>query len=177
VLGTRNVWAFGFKGGTHGRRAFTMHDSGSGWTPLPAPGSVAVVDASAVSRSDIWAVEGANLLGLGTGKGALIHWSAGRWHALALPGALASHPLDSLKALSDRNVWVGGAARNGKGGTTEAVGHWNGRRWTVTTMKVAASRAKYATIALVPDGRGGLWAAEIRAATPGIPAARGALSR
>jgi len=159
VLGRRNVWGFGAKPISHGLRAFAMHNDGSGWTPQPAPGSAAVVDASAVSQSDIWAVEGTNLLGTGAGEGALIHWSAGRWHNLALPKALRGRPLDAVQAFGDRNVWVGGGTRNSKSGTTEAVGHWNGRRWSVTTMSVAASRAKYFTTALVPDGHGGLWAA------------------
>jgi len=159
VLGRRNVWGFGAKAISPGLRAFAMHNDGSGWKVEPAPGVAGVVDASAVSSSDIWAVEGASVFSVGAPKGALIHWSGGRWQALALPKALGGHPLDSVEAFGDRNVWVGGATRNSKSGTTEAVGHWNGRRWSVTTMRVAPSRATYATIALVPDGHGGLWAA------------------
>jgi hypothetical protein len=164
VLRRRNVWAFGSKTAPSGPRAFAMHNDGAGWRIEAAPGKAGVVDASAVRSSDIWAVEGASLFSVslfsvGSPKGALIHWSAGRWHSLALPTALRGRALDSVQAFSDANVWVGSATRNSRRGTTEAVGHWNGRAWSVTTMKVPASRAKYAMIALVPDGHGGLWAA------------------
>jgi len=158
VIGRRNVWAFGAKTTPHGLRAFAMHNNGAGWKVEPPPGNAGVVDASAVSSSDIWAVEGASVISAGTAKGAVIHWSSGRWHNLALPKPLQGHPVDSVEAFGDANVWVGGGTRNSKSGTTEAVGHWNGRRWSVTTMRVAAARAKFATIALAPDGHGGLWA-------------------
>jgi hypothetical protein len=159
VIGRRNVWAFGAKTTQHGSlRAFTMHNGGAGWKIVPVPGKASVVDASAVSSSDIWAVEGASVFSVGAAKGAVVHWSAGRWHRFALPKALQGRPVDAVEAFGDANVWVGGATRNSKSGTTEAVGHWNGRRWSVTTMRVGASRAKFATIALAPDGHGGLWA-------------------
>jgi hypothetical protein len=159
VLGKRNVWAFGSKQGTHRLLAFSMHYDGSGWRPERAPGAATVVDASAVSSSDIWAAEGTPLFSVAAKKGPLIHWSGGQWHALAVPRSLRGNPLESIVAMSDKSVWIGGATRNGKGGTTEAVGHWNGRRWTVTTMRIAASSAKYTTFALASDGHGGLWAA------------------
>src|SRR5215467_169294 len=157
VLGRRNVWAVGSKTTPHGLRAFAMHNDGAGWRIEAAPGKAGVVDASAVSSSDIWAVEGASLLSAGAPKGGLIHWSAGQWRSLALPNALRGRPVDSVEAFGDANVWVGSATRNSKSGTTEAVGHWNGRRWSVTTMRVTAARPKFAMIALAPDGHGGLW--------------------
>ena len=158
VLGRQNVWAFGAKTTQHGLRAFTMHNDGTGWKVQPAPGRAGVVDASAVSPSDLWAVEGASFFSLGAPKGGLIHWSAGRWHSVTLPKALNGRSVDSVEAFGDANVWVGGATQNSKGGTTEAVGHWNGHRWNVTTMRVADSRASFAMAALAPDGHGGLWA-------------------
>jgi hypothetical protein len=120
-----------------------------------------IVGASAVTGRDIWAVLGTGLWGDGeTSKsGSLVHWSAGQWHQVAgLPASLRTTSVGAVLARSDRSVWIGTAVRNRKGGTTEAIGHWNGHRWTITQLKASAITGWYHVIRIVPDGSGGLWA-------------------
>lgn len=92
------------------------------------------------------------------GRGALVHWSGGAWHAVTVPKVLARSGLGSVVARGDKNIWVGGAVKNSKNGTTEAVGHWNGTTWTVLVLPAVASSRKYAVTGFSLDGHGGLWA-------------------
>lgn len=88
-----------------------------------------------------------------------MRWHDGQWHQVTgLPATLRSALFGSVLARSDRNVWLGSAAPNHKGGSTGAVGHWNGRRWTVTRLQAPAITGHYHVISIVPDGSGGLWA-------------------
>ena len=80
------------------------------------------------------------------------------WRTVGLPARLATPRLGSVLARSATSVWVGGAIRNRAGGSTEAVGHWNGRGWTVVTLPAPAGRAHYHVTQLVTDGAGGIWA-------------------
>src|SRR5215468_10226568 len=153
-----NVWAFGIRQRSTGTHAYAAHFNGAKWKATAVPGNAPIVDSSAVKVGDIWAVEGNSLVGPGGKRGALVHWSGGRWHSVRLPKALASRPLNSVVARSDKNIWVGTAVTNKKKGTTEAVGHWNGRAWTVKAMPAPASSRRYEVTGLTSDGHGGLWA-------------------
>jgi hypothetical protein len=158
VTATGTVWVFGattrdftpyaaFKTGTHA------------WRRTPVPGKGAIAAASAVSADDIWAVLGNSAFSFGSVPGGLLHWHGGRWHrGPTLPAALRNRDLGAVLARSDHNVWVGGAIRNSRQGTTEAVGHWNGRRWRVVKLQAAATAAPFRIGAMVTDGSGGIWA-------------------
>jgi hypothetical protein len=125
------------------------------------PGRGMIVGVSAVTGRDIWAALGTSPSGGGVGSrsGALVRWNGLRWQLVTgLPATLRSPLLGSVLARSDRNIWVGSAAPNRKGGSTEAVGHWNGRRWLVTRLRAPAITGHYQVISIVPDGSGGLWA-------------------
>lgn len=87
-----------------------------------------------------------------------MYWSGKTWHVVNLPKAPANAQLGSVLATSDNDVWAGGAVRNAKNGTTEAVGHWNGHAWTVTRIPARATSRKFAVTGLAPAGTGGLWA-------------------
>jgi len=162
TIGTSAVWAFGTAAGRTGLAPYAAYHTSTGWKRTPVPGHGGIVDASAVTRRDLWAVIGAGGLFSGIGatrSGSLLHWYAGHWHAVAtLPSKLRTASLSSVLARGDKNVWVGGALKNSKRGTTEAVGHWNGHHWTVTTLRAAASVAKWRLIKMVTDGSGGIWA-------------------
>jgi hypothetical protein len=85
-----------------------------------------------------------------------VHWTGGRWRTVAsLPVVLRNSALGAVLARSDQDVWVGGAIRNGP---TDTVGHWNGRRWTVTRLRAAATAARFRLTSMAPDGSGGIWA-------------------
>jgi hypothetical protein len=112
-----------------------------------------------VSASDIWAVRGNGTLSISTSPGGLLHWHGGHWHPVTgLPTSLRNRSLGAILARSDQNVWVGGAVRNSQKGTTEAVGHWNGHRWTVVKLHAAATAAPFHVASMVTDGSGGIWA-------------------
>jgi hypothetical protein len=161
ALSKTDVWAFGARLRSGGpESAYAAHLDGTRWTATPVPGSGLIVAGSAVAAGDVWAVEGtASHLRPGPDAGALVHWSGKKWRAVRLPKALANPQLSSVFASSDSNVWVGGAVSSGvKKGTTETVGHWNGRSWTVTRLPAAPTRKQFEVTGLASDGHGGLWA-------------------
>ena len=160
AVGQNTVWAFGSTETRSGMVPFASFHTGSqGWNRTPVPGTGAIAAASAVSGQDIWAVIGNGVFGFGGKVGGLVHWSGGHWHkVVSLPAALRNGSLGAVLARSDQNVWVGGAVRNSKNGTTETVGHWNGHRWTVVKLRAAASTAHFHVVSMVIDGVGGIWA-------------------
>jgi hypothetical protein len=157
ATGTDSAWVFGttFKGSTE--TPYAAYYTGSkGWKRTSVPGTGMVAAASAVTASNIWAVV---VPEKAKDSDRLVHWSSGAWHTVAsIPLSMSMSPLVSLLARSSSSVWVGGAATNSKKGTTEAIGHWNGHKWSVTGLKATASKAMYKITSIVPDGSGGLWA-------------------
>ena len=160
ATGRHGAWIFGTNLVQAGERPYAAIRSGQGWHRTSVPGRGGFAAASAVSSTDIWAV-------LGNGQfatppspaGSLVHWSHGRWQEVtSLPAALRTQWLGSVLARSDRNVWVGGGVANGRGGTTEAIGHFNGKSWTVIRLRAKPTAAPFFVSSIVPDGAGGLWA-------------------
>jgi hypothetical protein len=160
ALGQDTGWVFGGSAGPKGTTTpYAAYNTSSGWKRTAVPGNGTISAASAISPGNIWAALGAGSVGLGSSAGGLVHWSGGHWHAVAnLPAELRKGSLGSVLARSDKNVWVGGAVKNSKGGTTEALGHWNGHDWKVTVLRAAASKSKFYVSSIVTDGAGGLWA-------------------
>lgn len=160
AIGQDSAWVFG--GDITAQVApFAAVRVGATWKRTPVPGRGPVVAASAISAGDIWAVLGTGLNSeLGPAPaGSLVRWHSHRWTTVSsFPKAMRNQWLGSVRAVSDRDVWVGGAVQNGRGGFTEAVGHWNGRRWSVTQLKAAATVGRFGVGSLAPDGSGGLWA-------------------
>jgi hypothetical protein len=148
-----DTWVFG--GTVSGKQAtpYAAYNTGtSAWKRTSVPGTGVLTAASAVSPGDIWAVAGARL----------VHWYRGQWHAVAsLPASLRPNGAEGLLAHGDKGVWVGGAVKNSKKGTTEAFAHWNGRRWAVVTVRVAVSAADFRAYSMVSDGSGGIWALSV----------------
>lgn len=161
AFSANRVWAFGGTGTGPAFTPYAARRGPGGWTRTPVPGRGMIVGASAVTGRDIWAVLGTGLFGNGetSSSGALVRWHGGQWQQVSgLPATLRTTSLGSVLARSDRNVWVGSAVPNRKGGSTEAVGHWNGHRWSVTRLRAPAITGHYHLTSIVPDGSGGLWA-------------------
>ena len=161
ALGANRVWAFGGTGAGPTFTPYAVRLGPGGWIRTPVPGRGMLVSASAAPGGGIWAVLGTGLSGNGqtSRAGGLVRWHAGRWHQVSgLPAALRTNSLGSVLARSDTNIWVGTGLPNRKGGTTEAIGHWNGHRWTLTRLRAPAITGWYHIISIVPDGSGGLWA-------------------
>jgi hypothetical protein len=163
VFGQSNVWAFGETRPVRGAPVpyAARFDGPGGWKRSSVPGTNGISAASAVNSTDIWATLGQPEFAFGGGSrgGGLVHWFRGRWHRVtSFPSQLRNASLGSVLARSDKDVWVGGAMKNGKHGTTEAIGRWNGRKWTVTTLRARATANGYRVASLVSDGAGGIWA-------------------
>ena len=92
----------------------------------------------------------------------MLHWGPlGGWKAAAVQPVLpAGGTFTSLLAGTNNTVWLGGAVRNSKKGTTEEVADWNGKAkaWSTATLPAASSSYQFSVVELASDGRGGMWA-------------------
>lgn len=150
-LGGGNVWAVGR---SEANRALIEHWNGSAWTIVPAPvptvpsGNTFVGTTlngiSARSANDIWAVgytQGAQ--GTNANKFTLtMHWNGSTWTVVPSPNPAIPTPagttqvLSSVVSISANDAWA-------VGGTSDISGfqparpiamHWNGARWSLTTL-------------------------------------------
>lgn len=142
ALSPTNVWLFGAAGAQPG--AGTWHWSGSTWSR--AGGAAAgLAQASAASRTDLWAV----------GSRQLAHFTGTSWR-LVRPAALAGFRYRQVLAFSPDNVWVAGMLSG-----TPQLGHFDGHSWTALPVPGQA-----AATAMCRDGSGGLWVIANSARTP-----------
>jgi hypothetical protein len=125
---------------------------------VPVPGHGPIVAASVLSARDIWAVTGRLLLqpNLATSRPEVLHWNGSAWHSVKLPSRLPGLP-SSIRAVSDRDVWIGGGHANAKGGTGEYVAQFTGKALRVSKLKVRVTGSKFHLIRLASDGHGGMW--------------------
>ncbi len=159
AVGAHDAWLFGFDSTPSKFISYAAQFNGSTWRAmsLPAPtGQYGILDASAVSASDIWAVvEGGP--GQRTANG-LMHWNGRRWFSVTLPAYLARGTnLASVLALPGGDVWVAGGIPSGHNdwGVTAL---WNGHAWTVDKLPSDPATKQDVISDLVPDGAGGVWA-------------------
>jgi hypothetical protein len=143
ALSAANVWLFGASG-RHRTGAGTWHWSGTAWSRVKGA-AVGLAEASAASRTDLWAV----------GPQLLAHFNGTSWH-LVRPAALAGFRYRRVLALSPSDVWVAGSQSG-----TPALGHFNGHVWT--TVKVPGTAA---ATGMCRDGAGGLWVITNSVKTP-----------
>ena len=154
AVGPHAVWAFGNRAG---RRVYAWYHDRGGWTRVRLPGHLQVGGAAAVTASDLWALE---TTGENPGHaGALLHLAHRRWRLISLPRRMRRGGAVSLVACGPDCVVVGGFVRNDSGGTSPAVGRWNGRRWTVTTLPAEPGHGRDTVWSLATTGPGGLLAA------------------
>jgi hypothetical protein len=161
ITGTdEGTWAFG---GIKAAGGFVPYATVSlrlnRWKRVPVPGKGVIVSASVNQAfgNDIWAVLGEGVAPLPAKAPGLVHWDGLRWHAVRLPRGLRTATLSSV-LVRGMGVWVGGGVKNRRHGTTEVVGHWNGHRWRVITLRAAATSAPFRVTSMVNDGTGGIWA-------------------
>ena len=150
-FGGADAWAVGR---SEGNRALIEHWNGSAWTIIPAPvptvpsGNTFVGTTlngiSARSADDIWAVgytQGAQ--GTNANKFTLtMHWNGSTWTVVPSPNPAIPTPagttqvLSSVVSISANDAWA-------VGGTSDISGfqparpiamHWNGTRWSLTTL-------------------------------------------
>ncbi len=139
-----DVWVFGAPGGP---ALGTWHYNGHRWA-RSASGR-GLHGASALGPRDVWAF----------GATVIAHWNGRTWTrtsvARLLPrNTLLSHSfVAGICALSRRNVYaVASGGRQDEGGPLVLL-HYNGARW----RRLGLVNALGGPVAVVPDGRGGLW--------------------
>ncbi|GAA3193824.1 hypothetical protein [Actinocorallia longicatena] len=151
VAGRRDVWAFG----TGRDRRKALHFDGRHWHRAKVPGEV--VQAAAVSRTDIWAVAGGGEEDLGPAPRTVLHFDGRRWTTVrgVLPKKSGrSSRLSGISVIRGRVVLAGAfhpgweeegflVRRTSKGWTREDLPPTHFGGWIPG--------------APVPDGRGGLW--------------------
>ncbi len=141
ALSPANAWLFGT------RTTKASHYNGRTWTA--SSGSRGLSGASALSADSIWAF----------GTKTVAHWNGHNWTrtsvAKQLPrdNQVCSSRLTGIYAASARNVYA-----IGTGGCQDQLGpfvllHYNGSKWS----RLVLDRSLGEPIAVIGDGRGGLW--------------------
>jgi hypothetical protein len=137
-----NVWVFGGPGAFPG--IGTWHLRGSTWHHITGLAG-GVTFASALSRSDIWAI-GDSV----SPEDILLHYNGTAWQQLSSP-ALTGLQFTRILALSDSNVWVIGSP---SGGPQNRLLHFNGSTWRSVPITVPSG---VELVSVASDGHGGLW--------------------
>jgi hypothetical protein len=143
-----NVWVFGPAGSGPSDGVWHLH--GHAWSRVTGLAH-SIFSASAVSASDIWAINAAR-------AGSILHYSGGTWHAVTGP-AIAGLRFGGIYASSPTSVWI--TATVSKTAGLQLL-HLQGSRWTAHPMPwtlpvSAVDPDNIPAAALSPDGRGGLW--------------------
>lgn len=157
VLSATNAWVYGLAHVAPGLGTWRL--KGRTWRPVTT-GTFALISASKVSATDIWAMA-ADALG---GNDVVAHFNGRSWRsdaafAAALPAQSSTLTWDvsAINAVAPGNVWVAGQIirENSQGNFIPSpyVLHLSSGKW----RKVARSNPGYYLPGAVRDGRGGWW--------------------
>lgn len=155
AFSSKNAWVFG--SGPRGQ--VNARFNGSAWhsTILPGP----PLGVSALSARDMWAVgPTSSTAGKPQPRQVIIamHWVGKTWHTQAIPRTLTRYRLANafnLAAASPQSLWWAYQIESTRG-KVEPGGrllHWNGRRWTSTSLPASLD----ITEGMQQDGNGGIW--------------------
>jgi hypothetical protein len=161
ALSPGNVWVFGSGGFTAGFG--TWHLAGGKWTRVTGA-AADITFASALSRTDIWAIGGKN-----APQDSIVHLSHGRW-SYVTSKVLAGHQFAGIVATRPGQVWAAASVGGGPVGT-ELV-HLSHGRWTSVRLP-----GHYVTESIASDGAGGLWLAAFPFGHPAVLLHRSAAGR
>ena len=140
AISKTDVWVFGGYGSP------AWHYNGSSWTRSRSGNGL--FGASALSPSSIWAYS----------RTGVAHWSGRTWTRTSLARLLPKSPLGSpfvagVYAASARSVYAIGSGGGETVGGPVVVLHYNGKSW----RRLALSKQPGGPMAVIPDGKGGLW--------------------
>ena len=132
--GPNDAWAVG-SGGPHGKIGpIVEHWDGTHWavSPMPNVGNrySSADDISASGPDDAWVV------GQSWDKALSLHWDGIAWRSVPNP-VIRSPRLTGVADLAPDDAWAVGATYanvNGAGPSHALVEHWDGARWTVTSL-------------------------------------------
>jgi hypothetical protein len=158
------AWAVGGLETPGGFMPYAAYSQGVGfpWKQVPVPGHGTIVDVTSAPRDPLaWAILEDDGFPRSSTTSSLVHWTGSKWQTVSLPTRLHDAALGSILVRDKTGgdaVWVGGAVKNARKGTTEVIGRWNGQRWQVTTLPARATAATYRITSMTTDGSGGIWA-------------------
>jgi hypothetical protein len=115
AFAANDIWVAGRDGGA----SYFMRWNGANWSIVSTPDIGPVLDLSALSPTDMWAVS----------KERAIHWNGSNWAMHALPSALLG-PDRAIEMAAPDQVWVGGPTDP----SAPKMLHWNGSAWTTVDL-------------------------------------------
>jgi hypothetical protein len=145
--------------------------NGRTWRVYPFPGTAGeITGISALSPADVWAVGGSPDGSSGDEVNLLLHWNGRSWQSIRIPVSLRSAVngpgFSDVVAESSDSAWVAGLMpwSGGSAYLIPGLAHWDGTRWTVTTIPASVSSAALISggtplVRAVSDGGAGLWLA------------------
>jgi hypothetical protein len=133
------------------------HFNGQAWSRSALP--FASMDTlSAAPDGSLWAA------GMVKSTPVVAHFSGGSWKLTSVRGFLGADPYlcggyaMTIYAQGADNVWAaGGPGCQDRGGSLDAVMHWNGSSWTALSYHGSGGE----TDSIAPDGSGGIWISTI----------------
>lgn len=137
ALSATNVWAVGGMTASDGMHVLIEHWDGSRWQANSPSIHGILCGIAGISAEDVWAVGEDTYLGDCDGMGIVgrahdtltLHWNGKSWSKISSPAPGASmNSLNSVSAVSSRDVWAVGNARSYTG---TMVIHWDGKSWSV----------------------------------------------
>jgi hypothetical protein len=160
-LSDGGAWAFGALETPGGFMPYAAYSGAVGfsWKQVPVPGKGTIVSSAVAPRGGSpYAVLENGTFPQSSPTSSLVHWTGREWQTVGLPAALRHAALGSILVRAGNSIWLGGAVKNARRGTTEVIGHWNGHGWQVTTLPAPATAAPFRITSMTTDGSGGIWA-------------------
>lgn len=128
ALSPHDVWVFGSTS-TGSRGTGTWHFNGRAWTA--AGGSAAEIYQASRWRREIWAIA------VGPHGDRIVRYNR-TWHPMRTGHELTGLALESIAAVSGRDVWVLGDSVGDANRGRLVLLHWNGQRWRRLETKLRA---------------------------------------
>ena len=140
AVSANDVWAVGDRAGGHPefagtRVTLTAHWDGSHWTAVPSPNisdrSHSLLDVTAISSSDVWAVGYYRNIGESY-RTLILHWNGASWSIVPSPNYAGENILFGVSGTAANDVWAVGDAWDGVT-ARQLFLHWNGSIWSLVT--------------------------------------------
>ena len=160
-LSNGGAWAFGALETPGGFLPYAAYSGpvGFSWKQVPVPGKGTIVSSAVAPRGGSpYAVLENGSLRQSSPTSSLVHWTGSEWQTIILPAALRHAALGAILVRAGNSIWLGGAVRNARHGTTEIMAHLNEHGWQVTRLPAPATAAPFRVTSVTTDGSGGIWA-------------------
>lgn len=151
---SNDVWAVGSQFGA----TLVERWDGSQWKVVASPNHGSdpsfLLDVTATSATDAWAVGAHSFNGNNTNGPLITHWDGTAWtEVTGADTGLPDVELDVIRAASSTNVWVLGHGTDTQSMDQTVVEHWDGQSWTSALLPYVGNNALTpGGLAIAPDG-------------------------